>query len=473
MLTLFGMLNLATRSLQTQQTGVEVTGQNLANVNNPAYARQRVRIQTSPTVLTAIGPEGTGAEATGIEQLRDYLLDGQIRAEQSVGGYWESQQTALQYAQAGLGEFLDRNADAVNGAAVGTTVATGLSDELTGLFNAFQSVATSPSSLTERQLLLSRAQSLATRFNSISQNLTGVYNALNTSLNDGATAANKLLADIASLNDQIANAEFSGGPANDLRDIRLQKLEQLSKIVDIQTSTAADGSININIGATQLVSGKQVLDTLQTYDAGGGQMLVRTATGGTPLTLTGGSMQGTIDARDGTLQSMRTNLDALASALITQVNAVHQTGFSLTGSTGAAFFTGTDAATIGVNAALVGDPSLVQAAGAAGAPGDNTVALALAKLATQTNASLNNQTFTGAYGQVVADLGNAIQNANNQFGNHQAVNQMFLQMRDSVSGVSTDEEVANLMIYQRAYQASARIVTTVDEMLDTVINMKS
>jgi flagellar hook-associated protein 1 FlgK len=126
-----------------------------------------------------------------------------------------------------------------------------------------------------------------------------------------------------------------------------------------------------------------------------------------------------------------------------------------------------------VNSALVDDPSLVQAAGAPGAPSDNTVALALAGLAVQTNASLNNQTFNGAYGQIVADLGNGLKDANDQYGSYQAVNRMFLQLRDSVSGVSTDEEVANLMIYQRAYQASARIVTTVDQMLETVINMKT
>jgi len=242
--------------------------------------------------------------------------------------------------------------------------------------------------------------------------------------------------------------------------------------VNITTSNAPDGSVNVTIAGSQVVNGMQVVDTLQTYDAGGGQMLVRTATTATPLTLTGGSMQGTIDARDDTLLTMQTNLDTLASTLITQVNNIHQNGFSLTGSTGAAFFTGTNAATIGVNAALVGDPRLVQAAGTPGNPGDTSVALQLGQLATQHFGALGNQTFNGAYGQVVSELGHALQNANDQFGSYEAVNKMFMQLRDSVSGVSIDEEVSNLMIYQRAYQASARMVTTVDTMLDTVINMK-
>src|SRR5436190_13882297 len=103
MLGLFSTLNLGARSLQTQQTGVEITGQNLANVNNPAYARQRVNIETSFTINTAIGPFGTGAQVVSVQQLRDYLLDGQIRDETSLGGYWNSQQSALQNAQAQLG----------------------------------------------------------------------------------------------------------------------------------------------------------------------------------------------------------------------------------------------------------------------------------------------------------------------------------------------------------------------------------
>jgi flagellar hook-associated protein 1 FlgK len=458
MLGLFGTLNLAARSLQTQQTGIEVTGQNLANVNNPAYARQRVDIQTSISIPTPIGPEGTGADVVAIQQLRDALVDGQIRNEQSVGGYWTSQQSVLQNAQTNLGEFLNSTDS--------------LSTQLSGLFNAFQDVATSPTA-TNEQALINQAQSLTGKFNQVSQSLTSLGNSLNASLNNDVQSANGLLSDIASLNNQIAAAENpAGGTANDLRDLREQKLEQLAQLVNIQTSTGPDGSVNIAISGSQLVSGSQVLDTLQTYDPGNGNFLVRTATSATPLTLTGGSLQGTIDARDGTLQNLSDRLNTLASTLITAVNNVHQNGFSASGTTGEDFFTGTDAATIGVNATLVNDPTKFQAAGVAGAPGDNTVALALAQLAQQTNPALGNQTFSDAYGQIVSNFGNALNNVNNQLSDHDAVNTMLLQQRSSVSGVSIDEEMTNLMTYQRAYQASAKIVTTVDQMLDTVINMK-
>ena len=152
-------------------------------------------------------------------------------------------------------------------------------------------------------------------------------------------------------------------------------------LTNITTSTGTNGAVDVSIGGQTLVSGNQVLDTLQTYDAGSGQLLVQTATGGVNLTLTGGSMQGTIDARDGELATMQSSINTLASTLITQVNAIHSGGYSLTGTTGANFFNGSDAATITVNAALVNNPSLIQASGTSTATGDNSVALQLADLA--------------------------------------------------------------------------------------------
>ena len=163
---------------------------------------------------------------------------------------------------------------------------------------------------------------------------------------------------------------------------------------------------------------------------------MQTATGGTPLTLTGGSIQGTIDARDGALQTLRSGLDTLASSLISQVNGVYSSGYDLNGGTGSTFFSGTDASTIAVNSTLQTDPSLVQAAGVAGAPGDNTVALALAKLGSQSVTGLGNKTFTDAFAAQVGTFGFAVSNASSEVGNQNAVSQMLQNQRDSVSGVS-------------------------------------
>jgi flagellar hook-associated protein 1 FlgK len=223
-----------------------------------------------------------------------------------------------------------------------------------------------------------------------------------------------------------------------------------------------------------MVADGQVVDTVETYDAGGGQLLVRVASTDTPLSLTGGSLQGTIEARDGSLAALRGNVNSLASLLITEVNTVHGAGFSLTGSTGEAFFLGTNAANIQVNTALQSNPALVQAAGVAGAPGDNQVALALAELSQKAHAALNNQTFNEGYGQAqaVAGFGQALSSVNTQLSDQELVEGMMKRQRDSISGVSLDEEMADLTRFQRAFEASARLITTVDELLQTVVNMK-
>ncbi len=466
---LFDTLSLGTRAMQAQQAGVTVTGQNLANANNPAYARQRVNFQTSETVATTNGVLGTGVQVTGIQQIRDSLLDGQIRDEGSVGGFWTTAQGVLENTQTQLGQFLDTSSSTTTGSSGNS----GLAGQLNGLFSAFKGLESDPGSLSQRQVLVGQAQSLAGSFNQIATHLSAVNNSLNASVTTGVDSANKLLSDIAQLNSDITRTEASTkGTANDLRDLRQQKLESLAQLTNLQTSTAADGSLSISIGGVAMVSGAKVTDTLQAFDPGSGQLQVRATTAGTVLSLTGGSIAGTIDTRDGALADLRKGIDSLASEIITKVNSVYSAGYDLHGNTGANFFTGTNAATMGVNANL-SDPSLVQLAGVPSDHGDSTVAYSLAQLGQQADAALGNQTFGGAYGKVVSALGNALSTANDQVTNHGSVASMLAKQRDSVSGVSMEEELTNLMTFQKAYQASAQIISTVNQMLATLVALKT
>jgi len=474
MLGLFGTLNLAARSLQTQMTGVEVSGQNLANVNTTGYSRQRVNIQTGPDVTTAIGPEGTGANAVSIQQIVNSLLNHQIQSQQSTGGYWNAQQSALQSAQTNLNQFLNGTANSSSTSSSADSItSSGLSSQLSGLFSAFQSLAASPTSMTARQAVINQARNLASTFNQVDSQLKTLGDSLNTSLSQNVGSANKLLSDIAGLNSEISAAEFNGGTANDLLDAREQDLENLSQLVNVQTSTGTGDSVDVSIGGQSLVSGSQVLDTLQTYDAGNGRLLVQTATGGSPLTLTGGSIQGTIDVRDGALATLHSSISTLASNLITQVNTIHSGGYSLTSSFGANFFNGNSSSTITVNQSLADNPALIQASGSLTATGDNSVALALAQLASAAQAGLNNQTFGDAYTQTVASMGDALQTANDQVNNQTVVTNMLQIQRGSVSGVNVDEEMTNLMGFQRAYEASAQLVTTINTLMGDTLAMKN
>ncbi|MDB6022600.1 MAG: Flagellar hook-associated protein FlgK [Pedosphaera sp.] len=470
MLGLFGTLNLGARSLAVQQEATAVAGQNLANVNNPAYARQLLQISSATPLQTFIGQEGTGVQSISITQVRDYLLDNQIQAEGSVTGSLNSQQFALQNAEAQIGEQLSN----LTGGTTGTTTSSqGLTAGLSDLFSAMQALSTDPANLSKRQALVESAQALAGKFNQVSSGLNQVRTNLNSSIQSDTGLANQDLQGIADLNHQIMLAESGGGTANDLIDLRQQKIEDLAGKVNLTTTAQPNGSLDVAIGGVTMVAGGNLQDQLQTYDAGGGQLLIQAKNAGTQLTLSGGSIQGNIEVRDGALASVQSDVNTFASQLITQVNGVYSKGYDLNGGTGQNFFTGTDATTIGVNSSVANDPSKLQASGTSGASGDNTVILAMAQLANQSISGLNNQTFSQSYAGTVASLGSSLASVNDQITNTSAVSQMLGTQRNSVSGVSIDEEMTNMVQFQKAYQASAELITTVNQMLSTLIAMKT
>lgn len=465
---------MSTRAMQAQRMAIEVSGHNMANVNNAAYARQRVAFQTSDSIATRWGLQGTGVDASRISQIRNVLLDEQIVAEASVTGSMTAQQRALQYAQSNLGQQIDRSASGAEGsaAALGTGAQHGLGESISELFNAFQSLSTQPSSLTERDIVLTRAAQLAERFQQTDSRLSGLHTDLNRTVASDIEQVNNLLADIAKLNEQVGSAEMLGdATANDIRDTRQAKLEELAQFVSFDVADGNNGSVNITIGGALVVENYNVADRLEAYDANGSTM-VRAASTQEPLTITGGSVHGSIGARDGAIATLRSELNDFAATLISQVNAIHQPGYGRNGTTGALFFEGTGAADIRVNQALVEDPTLLQASGVEGEVGNNDVAVAIAQLANNPVAALRNQTFGQRYSQIVAGVGEALHSVNEQVIDQSVVETMLKRQRDSISGVSIDEEMTDLIKFQKAFEASARLVNIVDEMLDTVLNMK-
>jgi flagellar hook-associated protein 1 FlgK len=447
---------------------MEISGQNVANVNSTSYADETLDVSESTPLDTPIGEEGTGVDATGIAEARNPLLDSQIRAEAGVTGSLTAQQTNLQNAEA----YLDEQ---ISSATSSTTPdsSNGLAADLSNLFDAFQNLSTDPADLSLRQTAVQSAQQVTAQFNQLSTQLATVQADLNTSVQNDVATSNQDLNTIATLNRQIVAAQASGGSADQLVDQREQTLENLAGLVNFSTTTESNGAVDVSIGGVTMVSGLNNTDSLQAYDPGNGQLLVRAHNAGTPLTLTGGSIQGEITARDGALASLQSGLNTLASQLITQVNSVYSAGYDLNGNTGQDLFTGSGASTIGVNTNVAGDPSQFQAAGTAGAAGDNSVVLALAQLGNQDIAGLNNQTFSASYARSVSDLGNSISSVNYQLNNSQAVTQMLANERNSTSGVSLDTQMTNLIQYQKAYEAAAEMITTLNQMLQTVVAMKT
>jgi flagellar hook-associated protein 1 FlgK len=475
MLGLFGALSLGTRALAAQRQGVEVAGHNLANVNNSAYARQRVSIQSTASSDGFTDPVGSGAEVVAIRQIRDQILDGQVIAEGGVSGSLEAQQRALKTAQSLLGQSIDRGNTGAGGTSAADGVGGGqqLAAGLTDFFNSFASLAAQPASMPEREITLRRAAALAAQFPALDNRLSTLGTQLDESLDTDLKSANALLSDIARLNGQISRTEaVSGGSANDLRDQRQAKLESLSGVIGFDSIESSDGSVGIVVGGVSLVTSDVREKTLETFTNSDGDRMIRASGTTDALVITSGRVHGTLDARDGGLKNLRSGINDLAKSLIDEVNALHTAGFALDGSTGRAFFLGSSAADIRVNQALLDNPSSLQVSGSATARGDNRVAKALSQLGNQPIAALDGQTLGNAYNRIVGRLGEDLSSVNQQLADQKVVAELLKGQRDSVSGVSIDEEMSDLTRFQRGYQASAKLINTIDEMMDTTLSLK-
>ena len=465
---LFASLNSSVSALAAQSRAVEISGKNLANVNNPNYARQRVMIGNLGTIQTTQGPESMGVTALGIEQLRDSMLDQQVMREAALTASYTSQQQAYQRAQAGLGQSINSTQ---NASGASSTSDNGIAAALDDFFNGFQSLAANPTDAGQRQTLLQNTSILTDRLRLADQRLAQVSTDLDTQVGTDVSSVNRLLQTVADLNGQIARFEVNNpGSAVDLRDQRQADLEQLAAKLPFEVRTSATGRMQL---VSQDATGADVLlvdhTTVQGPVAFDGTQIAGGASA-TPLAPSAGSIQGSLAARDGALKTLRDNLDQLTAQLVTSVNAA----YNPTGTTGNFFNpAGTTAATIAL-AAGINTNTLKDSDG--GPAGANTVALAIAQLASHKFSTggvppdVIDGTLGGFFSTPVSNLGQARAGTSARVDDQSKIEQLVRSQRDGVSGVSLDEEMAELLKYQRAFQASSRVFTTIDNLLDTVVN---
>jgi len=462
---LFASLTSSVQALTAQSRALEIAGKNLANVNNPGYARQRVRFGDLGTVQTAQGPESMGLQALAVQQLRDALLDKQVLNEGSLSSYYQTLQGAYQRAQASLGQTVSSSAAA--GSA--STTDSGIGAALDDVFNAFQSFAASPTDTGLRQALLQKTAILSDRMQLTDGRLEQVQTDLDTQIGSDVSTANTLLQQVANLNAQIGRLELGHpGAAVDLRDQRQAILEQLATKLPITSMEDASGQVQVS---TKDGSGNPVVLVNLTTVTGPVTFNGTSFSAGSPATVLGptsGSMQGALAARDGAVQTLRDNLNQLASQLVTSVNAA----YNPTGVTGDFFdASGTTAATFRLDASVTATNLKASDGGAAG---DNTVAQAIARLAHKPFSTAGGDqidgSFSSFYASSVGRIGQALSGANSSVANQESVEQLVRSQRDAVSGVSLDEELADLQKYQRAFQASSRVFNVIDALLDNVVN---
>jgi flagellar hook-associated protein 1 FlgK len=462
---LFGSLSSSVQALNAHSRALETAGKNLANVNNPEYARQRVVYGSRGTVMTPQGAQSLGLEVRAIQQLRDALLDRQLMRELSLESSANTERDAFQRAQAALGEMIDRAAATGSG----TTTATGIGAALDDFFNAFQSFASRPTDQGEREVLLQKAAILTDRLQLADTRIAQVQTDLNTQVETDVGEINRLLEGIAELNGQIGRFEINNpGSAVDLRDQRQARLEELAAKLDVNIAEAGGGQLQVS--AVDSLGNPVVLVDLATV-TGPVTFDGNALSAGNPATvlaLASGSVQGALTARAGAVQTLRDDLDALAGQLVSAVNTAYNPG----GSTGNFFAVG------GVTAGTISVESGLTAAGLkasdGGAAGDNAIALAVGALASRPFSTAGGDTidgtFSGFYSQTVSRLGQALSTAESRAEDQANITGIVRSQRDSVSGVSMDEELADLTRFQRAFQASSRFFNVVDSLLENVVN---
>ena len=555
---MYGILNVASSALLTHRKAIDVTGNNIANVNTPGYTRQKLILESSASTPSSVGPMGSGVEAVSVERVYDRFLGVQINSESETLGRWEARKEGLELAEVILDE----------------SGAFGLSQSLSQFWGAWQDLTNDPSGYNERLVLQADSEAMAGTLNRIYADLDNARLGFDTSIEGAVTEINQLSQQIVDTNIKIMEVEVSGHSASDYRDQRDLTLKELAELIDINTFEDATGKVMVLTGTGQaLVEGNTSRNLTTPVNGFGYKDIAWVGPDGTPVNITGnisnGNLKGLLEARDVDVRGYMRQLDILAEGLMERVNTLHRAGYGLDGSNGNDFFTGiatasgnmdslltitaeaggsgnirvtvvgdgaaipavtTDSVTgdiqiaiadgvttagdialaleahsgistvvalapaavwdlsTGTNTAVLGGGSsargfqvnidvsnnldlIAASSTAAGIPGNNTQAIEIANLQHTLTMNGNSSTFEGHYNSLVSKVGGNLRSADAYF-NHQS--DMVVQLenrRESISGVSLDEEMINLVKFQTAYDAAAKLVATADELMQTVLNL--
>ena len=453
------------QSLSAQSMGVQITGKNLANVNNPGYSRESVEMSTTDYA----GAPAMGVNVSAVTQARDQLLDRQVTQSASQVGYQQALSDNLTTAQTELGEQINNSTSPTSLTDTGSGTS-GISAALSNFFTAVSNLSSHPADPTAQDLVVEQATELTSQFNTTYSQLQSLQSDITSQAASDVATVNGLLGNIASLNGQIATEASSPGATLDLQDQRQSDLEQLAQYMNFTSQTIPNSNGQIQIASSDASGNSVVLVDRRTVVGGGVTFDGTQFSGGassTTLALQGGSLAGEISARDGAIQQLCDNLQTTAAQLTSAVN----TAYNPSGATGNFFQSAPSSGIIALDPAL--NTATIKATNTGNA-GANELALAVSQVQNQnfstSGGDLISGTITGFYSQTVSGIGTAVEGAQSNLSDQQAIHQLLGSQRDSVSGVSQDEELTNLMQYQRAYQASSQVVSVIDSLLNTVVN---
>lgn len=474
MSTLGSILSTARNALQVHQKTTQVVSHNLSNVQTEGYSRQRTELTTGSPLRTPQGMLGGGVRIADITRARDPFLDITVRREFTSAAGARLMQSTLGKVESA---FLEPGEQ-------------GLGASLDAFWSAWSDLANGPSNGAARALVRDRGEQLAGHLHRLDAEIDETIQLSTRRLDDAVGNLNRLAQNIADLNRQIISAEVGGITASDLRDDRDRALDQLARLLPVQITERENGGMGVSVGGITIVDDVTARPVEVRYDAAARTYSVQSGSG-SRVQGEEGEIGALLKLVNEELPRFRGQLDELARALVHDVNQLHAQGVSGVDANGdpakgALFFDdqGGDlsrvtARNIRISGAIAADPSRI-AVGTGGAS-TNDVALALAQLrhsaaptldpAVPNPPYLGNQTLGAYYSDLVSALGLAVASAEDAATVHETLGFQAEIRRESVSGVSTDEEMVRLIQTQAAYGAAARVITTVDEMLQTLLRL--
>ena len=470
----FGGIEISKRGILTQQAALTTSGHNVANANTPGFSRQVVKMVAAEPIealslqrSTIPGQMGQGVMFTEVKRIRETFLDKQFANENKSLGEWTIRQDTLEKLEAIINEPSD----------------TGLRQVLDNFWNSWQELSKQPDNLETRAVVKESALAVTDAFNHAAKQLKDLGSDLNDNVTVKVTQVNTTLKQIAGLNNEIFRVEGLGNNANDLRDQRDLLVDELSKVINVSVQEES-GGYHVKMGNQDLVVAETATDFT---DA--------TASAAYPADLNSGELYGLLLSNDRYVTEYKNQLNSMVSTIVTAVNDMHKQGYTLQDppTKGGDFFVpitdfNTAAETVKVSTNITDNVERIAASArtytdANGVErvvkGNNEQALNLAGIKNTkynfdgsgvTKIILNGGTFDEFLRAVVSEIGVQTQEASRQVSNQKVLVDQVDARRQSISGVSLDEEMADMIKYQHAYNAAARSLTTFDEMLDKVIN---